>query len=60
MQCNAKVTFEFMTSAPETVEIKDIKATSVGTVAARALKAAKKLKSGKSWSSIVLLIERIK
>jgi hypothetical protein len=57
MKCNYSVTFEFEISQPITVKGK-IEATSIRTIAARALDDATEKNKGVRWSSIVLVLER--
>lgn len=57
MKCQYVVTFEFNTLPPIT-ERGDIEATSIRTIAARALDDATTKNPNMQWSSIVLVISR--
>ncbi len=56
---NFHVTFENETNAPNTVS-GTVDATGVGTAANRAIKAAKKELRGIRWSSLVVVLEKVK
>jgi len=58
MKCKYSISFEFETSQPIT-EKGEITASSIRTVAARALDDATNKNPNVNWSSIVLMIERV-
>ena len=57
MKCNYSITFEFDTASPITVK-GEAEATSVRTIAARALDDATERNPNLKWSSLVILIDR--
>ncbi len=54
----AKVTFEYPLRSPETVNWQSVSGVDPGTVASRALRAARAKIHPRCWSSIVVLLER--
>ena len=59
MKCKATVTFEYPLRAPDTHRTPVIEAGGVHTIAARAVRSARVALKPISWSSMVVLLERI-
>lgn len=59
MKCSASVTFEFGVKQPLTHKIALIEAGSPHTVAARALREARKVLKPSNWASLVVVLERL-
>jgi hypothetical protein len=59
MRCNVSVTFEFTTRAPQTAKVMDVEAGGVQTIAARAVREARKTLKPINWTSAVILVERL-
>jgi hypothetical protein len=57
MKCRVAVTFEYETRAPETLRM-DLEAGGPQTMAARAIREARKQIKPRGWASIVVLLER--
>lgn len=58
MTCDAAVTFEYATRAPETVRLKNVTAGQAQTVAAKAVRAARREIRPVSWVSAVVVLTR--
>ena len=59
MRCRAEVTFEYATRAPQTHHVDVMEAGGPQTIAARAIREAKRQLRPIYWTSIVCLIERL-
>jgi hypothetical protein len=59
MKCNVSVTFEYATRPPDTVKVAAVEAAGPQTIAARALREAKRQARPINWSSIVVLLDRL-
>lgn len=58
MTCDVAVTFEFETRPPETTRVLGIKATAPHTIAAKAMRVARKELRPVNWTSAVVVLFR--
>ncbi len=59
MKCKVSVTFEYSTRQPDTVRIPMVEASGPQTIAARAVREAKRQARPINWSSVVVLVDRL-
>jgi hypothetical protein len=59
MKCRVQVTFEYILKPPDRHVVELLEAGQVQTIAARAIREAKKAVRPMAWSSLVCLIERL-
>lgn len=60
MKCRASVTFEYETRAPQTHQIAELEANHPHTVAMRVLHISKNAVRPVAWTSLVVVLERLK